>query len=344
MQVTTEQKQQHYIPCCYSKFFCNSEGYLYLKDTWDGRVFPGKPQNVLKQSYLYRQPVHAEKRFDNAIENFFSRHVESRWPDLIKKISAREDLTREEWSSVIEFYLSMRVRVPNTIKSVIFLLRESVIKASNAVDQPVPDVFRDVFLKKRPGFSSKIRFGDLMRAGIIDVQIDPHTAILSFEKLIRTNDAVHGINSGPQFLHNETGVSFISSDNPSISHIFSNNIDEIRPYSFSSHQNVEFILPLTSRIALLLHSKGTSETQHRRIFSEKTIKKINSKIYAYSDRYIFSDNPATLYPDIPPKTLFPVPDPSTSWVADGVVNKIYYKFGPPLIVRNKWRYEFETSP
>lgn len=336
------QKQQHYIPKCYSSNFTNTDGYIYLRDMWEGRTFPIRPADALKQGYIYTQPVHAEARFDNSVENFFSRTVEAAWTPLVRQIEDRKNLDLASWRQLIEFMLAIRVRVPNTMKAVVRVLRERVLTSGRNV--PAEGALAELFLKIRPDFTGAPTISDLIEAGVIVTSIDPHRTILSFEKLIRSNKAILSIKGGPKFIHNATRLDFIGSDNPFISHVPSRKILDIQPYSYDDDQNIEIIMPITSRIALIMNTRKTDDKQHFTVTKEETVSAINEKISLYSDRYIFSKNQDSLNAVPNYGHITPTPRPlSAKMDRHGVVHEIDFIFGPPITERNKWKYDFEKS-
>jgi hypothetical protein len=338
------QKQHHYIPITYSKNFTNTDGYIYIRDKWTGSIFPSTPQKSLKQGYLYTQPVHAKNRLDNSIENFFSSAVESDWPKIVDDISNKKAITRQQWVNLIEFILSMRVRVPNTMKAVIWLLRELAIRVSDQEAPQPPLILVEIFKKNNPNHQGPITYRTLVESGILNINVDPHRAILSFDKLIRTNESVISLPNNPTFIHNKTNIDFISSDNPVASHISSRKIEEITPYSFDSKSEAETIFPITPRTVLLINKLNKQRSAHADTFSEKTVSQINKKIALYSDRYIFSSDADSLDKFSEYDNIAPVPVFKKSTVGDGIVYKIGYKFGEPLKIRNNWKYDFENSP
>lgn len=313
-----------------------------MKDMWNGRSFPIKPIDALKQSYLYTQPVHAEKRFDNSLENFFSSSVEASWTPLVEKIKNREQLDENSWQQLIEFMLSIRVRVPNTIKAVISALKKTVSDIGKEIH--ADGILRTKFKELNPEFSGEPTISDLISFGLIQTSIDPHRALLSFEKLIRSNKAILSIRGNPKFIHNLTKIDFISSDNPFISHVHERKIEKINPYSYESGKSIEVILPITSRVALILNTRKSDKNQHFSITNEETVKAINKKVSLYSDRYIFGRELNTLNCTPSFANLAPVPSPHGAKIDQkGIVHELSYIFGPPIIQRNKWVYDFQQK-
>lgn len=334
------QKQQHYIPKCYSRNFANSEGYIFVRDTWTGKGFHSKPSNALRQNYLYTQPVHAENRFDNALESFFSNAVESGWPSIVAAIIRKEDLTGDQWQQLIEFMLSIRVRVPNTLKAVTAVLKERVQQESQKI--PADGLLLDLFMKRRPEFRGTPSIGDLINEGIISTTIDPHRPLLSMEKLIRSNRAILSIRGQPKFLHNRTSENFISSDNPFVSHIYKRKIEEITPYSYDRLENIEIVFPISSNTALMINTRKKDNKQHYDVTDKDTIRSINEKISLYADRYVFCADAKNLETVKGYSEKCPVPVRNSAIMdADGIVHDIRFQFGRPLDQANNWKYDFE---
>ncbi len=234
----------------------------------------------------------------------------------------------------------MRVRVPNTIKAALWAIKDRIIIESNKF--PLEGVLLELFKKKQPNFQGTPLFENLVKEGLVSIPVDPHRALLSFEKLIKTNRAILAINGNPNFIHNLTKTPFISSDNPFISHTHVRNLEKIRPYSYDENRTTEIIFPITSNIALLISAKNSNEKQHFNINKEKTVREINSKISLYSDRYIFG-NSTTLIRGVPNfGDRCPVPSSGKSRIGpNGVVHELVLEFGPPIKERNKWKYDFE---
>lgn len=336
-----EPKQQHYIPETYSKHFSNEKGHITVYDTWDNcRVFSTSPKAVFKEKYLYSQPVHAEGRFDNAMERLFSDKIESGWDQTVRLICGKKELSRGEIAQFIEFLLSMRCRVPNALRAVMQLLRDSVVQVSGQISEPVPDVLLTAYRKATGNLSSSVGMQDILDSGIVKIGIDPHTAILSMHNIVQGMSSVMDRLKVPTFLHNKTDVDFISSDNPVCYFIAGAHLDQIIPYDVKKSDEFELIFPITPRVAMCVDSRRKTSTPHRDTYSSKTITRVNEVIALFADRYVFNrqGNIEVLVSKY--SNRGPIPDLDRSIIGDGFVHRIGYKIGQPSAFSNTWDYPF----
>lgn len=336
-----EPKQQHYIPETYSKHFSDEKGHITVYDTWENcRVFSTSPRAVFKEKYLYSQPVHAEARFDNAMERLFSDKIESGWHQTVRLIAQKKKLSSGEIAQFIEFLLSMRCRVPNALRAVMQLLRDSVAQVSDQISEPVPDALVTAYNKATGNLSNSIGMQDILDAGIVQIGIDPHTAILSMNHIIQGMSPIMDRLNVPTFLHNKTDVDFISSDNPVCYFLAGANLDCIVPYDVKKSDEFELIFPITPRVAMCVDSRRKTFAQHRDTFSRKTITRVNEVIALFADRYVFNrqGNIEALVSKYSGRG--PVPDLDRSIVGDGFVHRIGYKIGQPSPFSNTWDYQF----
>ena len=107
----TEPKQHHYIPKTYLEQFCDSEGVLWVYDKWNDKSFPSRPPSVLKKKLYYAQPDHKNKVWNHDIENFFSKRIETSWPETVSLIQSGPQYIKELHNLYMWMY-SLRVRVP----------------------------------------------------------------------------------------------------------------------------------------------------------------------------------------------------------------------------------------
>ncbi len=336
-----EPKQQHYIPETYSKHFSNEKGHITVYDTWENcRVFSTSPRAVFKEKYLYSQPVHAEERFDNAMERLFSDKIESGWDQSVRLITGKMELSRDDTSQFIEFLLSMRCRVPNALRAVMRLLRDSVGEVSDQISEPVPDHLVAAYRKVTGNLSNSVGMRDILDAGIVRVEIDPHTAILSMPNIIKGMSPIMDRFNVPTFLHNKTDIEFISSDNPVCYFLAGLPLDRIIPYDVKETDDFELIFPIAPRVAMCVDSRRGISAPHRDTHSRKTVTRINEVIALFADRYVFNrhGNIESLVSNYSNKG--PVPDLDRSIVGDGFVQRVSYKIGQPSAFSNTWEYSF----
>ncbi|MEC5289020.1 DUF4238 domain-containing protein [Aurantimonas sp. C2-6-R+9] len=338
-----EQKQHHYIPKCYSKNFTSVEDDLCLRDIWNNKNYAQKPEKALRQQYMYSQPVHAERRFDNIIENFFSQEIETGWPSLVDAIRNRNNIKKENWGNLIQFMIATHVRVPNRMKAIIEALRQCVVRASESISDAATADVNAEFRKIYPSPGDDASLSNLIRSGRIAVNIDPHRAVSSLPYIIKNLDSFINIGENPRFLHNRSNVDFISSDNPVVFHNRTNAIEKIVPFSYSTTESWELIFPITSKVALFMQSDSSIRDQHRETFSAKTVQRINTKVALYADRHIFASS-ASHFPEWRENLQqCPIPKADECLTEDGLVYRLKYEWGAPLEGRENWEYDFNRS-
>ncbi|WP_206530434.1 DUF4238 domain-containing protein, partial [Mesorhizobium sp. M7A.F.Ca.CA.002.09.1.1] len=213
-------------------------------------------------------------------------------------------------------------------------------RISDAVSPPVPEALLEIYRKTTGDVSSQIRMQDLINAGIIQINIDPHTALLSMPNIIRGMLPVMNRYNAPVFIHNETGVDFISSDNPVCYFKSGTPIGKIVPYSVGNFDDFELVFPITPRIAMYLDTRRQTDAMHREVRNRRAIDRINEVVALFADRYIFSQRGdiETLVSNFFDKG--PVPDFERSIVGNGLVQRISYKIGQPSALSNAWEYPF----
>lgn len=337
-----EPKQQHYIPETYSKRFSDEKGLVTVYDMRENcRIFRTTPKNVFKENYLYSQPVHAESRFDNAIERLFSDGIENNWTDVAESIAQKRPLSKLQVEQFFEFFLSMRCRVPNALQSVVRLLRQSVTKYSAEISEPVPEMLAKIYREKLQGLSPDlISMEDIINAGMVKVDVDPHTAILSMPYIVQGMLPVMGRVNAPSFLHNKTDIDFISSDNPVCYFRAGSKIDDIVPYDVKYTDEFELIFPITPRIAFYIDSRRPQTDLHTNTANETTVTRINEVISLFAERYIFSSGDDNIALAKSYSNRCPVPNFEKSIVGDGLVRHVGYEIGEPSALNNAWEYPF----
>lgn len=181
---------------------------------------------------------------------------------------------------------------------------------------------------------------DLIDANVVQVCIDPHTALLSMSYIIQSMSPVMDRVNAGVFLHNKTDLDFISSDNPVCYFRAGSHIDDVVPYAVDLLDEFELIFPLTSRIALCIDSRKREIETHRNTYSRKTVARINGVIALFAERYIFGCREDSKDLAISYSTRCPVPDFEKSIVGNGLVQRVGYKIGQPSALSNTWEYPF----
>lgn len=340
-----EPKNHHYIPKCYSKNFGNNDGYIYVMDLWeDCKIYASRPEAALKERYLYSQPVHADSRYDNRMEKFFDREVETEWPAAYDDILKKAEITNDRYAYIVQFYLSMLARVPIHLNSVVELLQQSVMDVCKRMETPeLPQSLIDAYQKKTGKFSTSVGLHDLVDAGINKIEIDPHTAITSMPHISNSHEGLwkgkHSFGK-LKFLHNKTSLPFISSDNPVCFHNDFKSYRSLKPYPSENKKSFEFIFPLSSDIALVNQGFHKNLDSHIDVHDTNVIAHINRITSLFAYRYVYSGNPDHLkvgrkFFDICPRPVF-----KKSLVGDGIVYKIHYELGRTTQIKNSWKYDF----
>lgn len=345
LQLSSEPKKHHYIPKCYSKNFVNDDGYVKISDLWEnGKVFLRKPDSAFTAKYMYSQPVHAEGRFDNSIEHFLSRDVETHWTPIVERLSERQRIDQEDWANIVQFICSMLVRVPITFDAVVELLRKSVV-TSIPEDMPSPpNELVEIHRKKTAQDISKpVDLKELIGSNTVVVYIDPHRCITSMAHIVG-NIAIFqpGFSFGvPQILHNSTDTPFLTSDNPVCFYGGNRNTKDLVPYRIRNKKPFSFVFPISSAIALVNSTFIKKNGMHVDLNDKKVITEINRTIAAFSYRYVFGKDEKIIAVDRKFHNICPRPVYEKSLLSDGIVGRMEFKFGKPKRTANSWKYDIE---
>lgn len=343
--MSNEPKQHHYVPECYSKNFVNADGYLKVSDLWDGgRIFARKPESIFTKKYMYTQPVHAEGRYDNAIEHLLSRSVETNWTPIVERLSERRTINQTDWGDIVQFVASMLVRVPITFDSVVELLRESVARniPKNLVSPPETLVEIHTSITGEEN-SKSIGLKELIDSNTVVVNIDPHRCVTSMAYIAANIPLFQpGFSFGiPQILHNQTDLPFLSSDNPVCFYGGKRNTKKIFPYRIQNKKSFSFVFPISSDMALVNSTFVKKNGMHVDMHDREVVADINRILARFSQRYVFGESDQLLSVGRKFQGVCPRPDFERSSIGNGVVRRIAYKFGEPMRVTNNWDHKIE---
>lgn len=343
--MSSEPKQHHYIPKCYSKNFVNDDGYVKISDLWEnGRIFPRKPDRAFTAKYMYSQPVYAEDRFDNSIEHLLSRDVETHWTPIIERLLERQRIDQADWGNIVQFICSMLIRVPITFDAIIELLRKSVVEnIPDDIPSP-PDIMVEAY-QKNVGrkITEPVDLRELIGSGTIDVNIDPHRCIASMAHIARNivifqDSFSFGV---PQILHNCTDMPFLTSDNPVCFYGGPRNTKNLVPYRIRNGKLFSFVFPISSKMALVNSTYIKKNGMHVDLNDKKVIAEINRTVAAFSYRYLFGKEEKFLVVGRKFQNICPRPVYEKSLIGDGIVGGIAFKFGKPRRTANSWEYDIE---
>jgi hypothetical protein len=343
--VPSVPKQHHYIPQTYLSAFASVEGYVCLYDLWnEARLIRTTPKNMLKEKDLYTQPVHAEGRFDTNFETLFSE-IEGWWPTLLNALESRQELDDAARERLFEFIVMMRVRVKTTLKAASKLLQEIGEDAISAVDQPLVGEALEVFRRAAPDLGpsqgrSDVQPIDLINAGLANLSVDPHRALVCLPNLVLGMAHVVGRMGLLSLIHNRTAVDFITSDNPVVYQAKNSSGNIGQPYTTTSSGDFEFYFPLSPRLAIRFATYARTLPTHRNEFSENVVRRMNLLVARFADRYVVTRNPVDAAPLLEFADECPIPDRATSQASlSGEIEHIGYKWGPPIRSMPKWDYD-----
>jgi hypothetical protein len=275
-----EKKRHHYVPITYLNEFSDSDGriFAYRKDD----PLPAlhlKPDEIAFERYYYSQPLPDNRRDNNTIENFFST-IETPWPSIIARIRTH-DTTREDLSCLFEFLSMMRVRVPAARDMAETNLAATVKAQTNAMDRA------GLLQPKPPGIE------DILKD--IEVSIDPHMSIHAMPAMLK--GFAHVIDClGFGIVHNKTGHTFITSDNPVV--YFDPDISEssAQPYRANPFRGrVELLFPIDPHTIFVGRTDwklgfSASRIKHFELNDRQEVKRLNRFIAKFGYRFLFSSD------------------------------------------------------
>jgi hypothetical protein len=337
----SDPKQHHYVPEAYLQNFCQKDGTLWVYDKWEGRSFLSRPKSILKENFYYAQPDHKNKAWNHNIEKFFSKEVESEWPETVRLIQNGPEEARS-LRNLYMFLYAMRVRVPNCRKAIEYALQQSVRVTASTIKTPdIIEKEREILANINKALGAHYTSMDeLYDNGIINISIDPHRSLLAMADLA---EGLSHLFSRLQlnFIRNCTSVDFCCSDNPVIYFPSGQQIDGSTPYQFSPDQPFEFIFPITKEYCLYHNSLSpilAEQIINTNMDDITFVRRINGFVGAFADRYVVS--PTKLDDDfLPAKNLCPRPGRYQVPTPRGTMMFMRYEMGQPLRLP-KWENKF----
>ena len=343
----SKPKQHHYIHESYLESFAPNGEPFWVFDKWEnGRIFPGKPENVMKEAQYYSQPDYLKGQLDPKLETFFSK-IEGHWPSLLQKISDRKPLALEDHFHFFETLVMLRVRVPNARKAVEACLRKSVEESSDFEIQDIPPELSSQITNTSKKLNEKLLSGsltmkDLIEEKIIDVSIDPHRSIGLISQHIDSLSPTLRVMKYRSFLHNSTKTKFYTSDNPVLIYRQSSRDKNPDPYPWQVTTDFCICFVLSPSIAFYYNSREKSQPEHRNIRSENTVRKINKLVALFADRFVVCSTRELAENFKDTKNICPVPDFSNCQVDPEFITKLAFEFGGPIKM-SKWKYDFQEG-
>ena len=239
-----------------------------------------------------------------------------------------------------------RSRVPTTRKAIEACLRELVRQRANFPVSDMPEELLSALEKKNSTLARQVVAGtaqlaDLLDDGFIHSAIDPHQSIQFLPKYVQSFAATVGRFRYRSFLHNATETGFISSDNPVVIYRKTSSSLPI-PYPWMASENFCAYFPITPNICFYYDSSERDQPYHRRIRSNKTVKKLNEIVCLFADRFLVARDKSDLDGLTSDMSLSPVPDLSNSSLEPGRLTKLSFQFGSPVSLE-PWKYDFESE-
>ena len=225
-------KKHHYVPVTYLRRFTDAGGLLwvYRKDD-PSRPFRQRPESTGFETHYYSQLSEDGVRDDSRFEALFSE-MESPWPAIVDALAARERVFPAA-SSIIPFLALMRVRGPafrdaaELHLSNVVHVRAQILNDAGRLPPP-PEGHEDLFAK-------------------MEIAIDPHQSLVAIADGLSTIGNFLAALSY-DVLHNESGVPFLTSDNPVMYYDPSLTDRQMLPYTVRPpHGRVELLFPVTPR-------------------------------------------------------------------------------------------------
>jgi hypothetical protein len=309
----TQKKRHHYIPIAYLSKFSDKDGrvYAYRKDD---PVTPlhVNPSEIAFERYYYSQPLPDGGRDNNKIENFLST-IETTWPAIVDHIRKR-DVTPDDFVELCVFMGFMRVRVPATRDFVELALAEQIKALARLLDEkgqlpPKPEAHPDILEN-------------------LQVSIDPHQSLHAMAPLLqgfsRVMDSLEY-----HVLHNETDVSFLSSDNPVVYFDPSVPEDRLLPYRVEPpHGPIELLFPIDAKTVVLGRTGRPRMLSHYTLSSTRPVKRINRLVSRFGYRFVFASDKTHGAIISKYATTSPIGQFTTLPTANGYLVSAGWGFGP----------------
>lgn len=266
-----QTKRHHYVPKAYLKAFCDDQGKLlvYRKDA-PTQPLHQVPDATQFRRYYYSQPMPDGGQDNNKLEAAFSS-IETHWPATVAKLHARGDVN-DRLENIFHFIALQRVRVPASRDMAESILAQTVkdtltfMQATGELP-PLPKCFEDL-------------------PNQVQVAVDPHRSIHAMVSML------HGMAKffsliGLAAVHNNTGVPFITSDNPVLWFDPSVPFNEQRPYTIQPGGPVIFVFPVSPKLALIGSTQyselfRTRGLQHTDVPDQDMVYAINSQVCRFA--------------------------------------------------------------
>lgn len=279
-----EKKKHHFIPKAYLRHFVNDDGKLrvYLKDRPEETIW-SRPDETAFRNFYYSQPKSGGEWNNNSIEDFFGRY-ETKWSAFLQVIrDGKFDEVDQEF--LYEFMAMQVARTPAIRDSIELMLADLVLFEARKLN----------ILGKLP--TPPEGFKDILNH--VGVSIDPHMSIRAMSSIVSGfSELLNAI--GLCIVRNETGIPFVTSDNPII--WFDPTLPEnlVKPHHWRRDGPVLFIYPIAPDLLILgsrearenFVSLGLFEGQRVEIKQVNTINRAIAR-FSYQAFYCSTDSHKT---------------------------------------------------
>lgn len=276
---TPAKKRHHFVPIVYLANFVGADGRLCVYNNDDGSEFSMKPEAIGFERYYYAQPLSDGERDTNTLEDFFSK-AEAAWGEASRRMIAGESVNGH-LEAIYSFVALQRARVPAARDLTETALSAGVLSDFERMDQAGLLPPKPPELLARPD----VKFA---------VAIDPHQSLhgiaYHLKRFSRLLDRL-----AFDVLHNETSVTFLTSDNPVA--YFDPNVPEksMQPYETREPNGpVELLFPLDPRTILrgtmLTGKRSPNSILHRRLKDEAAAHRFNRIAARFAYRMAFASD------------------------------------------------------
>lgn len=272
------RRRHHYVPRVYLKQFCDEMGriHVYRKDDPKRQIHLA-PDNTAFHDHYYSQPLPDGGRDQDSLEELFST-IESKWPNVVRKLAAREAL-EDDIASLFTFIALQRARVPAARDVMESLDAATVLMTAKALDAaghfpPKPRGLENIW-------------------DHIQIAIDPQR---SLESLVASVEAATTVLHmlGFAVVYNRTELPFLTSDNPVIWFDPTLPPDQLRPYGIRRGGPVMFHFPVTPHIMIYGESTFRDRFLHTGLLTQElkdasVIHEINRTICRFAYQAVFAN-------------------------------------------------------
>ena len=224
------------------------------------------------------QPLPEGGTNHDALEDFFSA-IETKWPPLVERIQRRENVN-DALDDIFQFVSLQRARVPAmrdaAERMAAATLMATLLQLESTGKLP----------PKPPGHPDILDH--------VEFTIDPHHSIHSMPQLVRAMGMVLD-RIGLSVLHNETDITFITSDNPVVYFDPRSSEDKLLPYTIDRHGGpVVFLFPIAPRLMLYGDSSLRDGflrdgLRHGDIEKQELVELMNRQTSRFAYRTVFAD-------------------------------------------------------